>query len=213
MPVSRNDTPGSLKIMKRPFTDMSGLPLQLPARLRPGSTIGVAAPAGPFDRDQFTGGLKVFEAAGFHIHAPADLFTSSRYLAGSDQHRAETVNRLFADPSIDAVICARGGFGSMRALPHLDFDLIARQPERYLSAFQMQPCITDIPLRPLSPGHFSRPGGDDACRAPQRHLMPCSEANRRSDPVLTIRLRMGRRSRPARRPPRSVAAIWPPSAT
>lgn len=118
--------------MKRPFADMSGSPLQLPARLRPGSKIGVAAPAGPFDRDQFKGGLEVLEAAGFHVHAPADLFTSSRYLAGSDPHRAATVNRLFADPSVDAVICARGGFGSMRALPHLDFELIAANPKIFI---------------------------------------------------------------------------------
>ena len=106
--------------------------VKLPGRLRPGSTIGVAAPAGPFDPDLFSRGLKVIESAGFNIHAPSDLFESSRYLAGSDEHRAETVNRLFADQGIDAIICARGGFGSMRILPHLDYDLIAENPKVFI---------------------------------------------------------------------------------
>ena len=110
----------------------NGCAVRLPKRLRPGSTIGVAAPAGPFDPDRFSAGLKVLESAGFRIHAPADLFKSFRYLAGSDQHRAETVNRLFADPDIDAIICARGGFGSMRVLPHLDIDLIGANPKVFI---------------------------------------------------------------------------------
>ena len=103
-----------------------------PKRLRTGSTIGIAAPAGPFDHDLFSDGLKTLESAGFKIHAPSDLFESSRYLAGTDMHRAKTVNRLFADPDIDAIICARGGFGSMRILPHLDYDLIADNPKVFI---------------------------------------------------------------------------------
>lgn len=118
--------------MKTSSTITAGDRLRLPKRLRPGSTIGVAAPAGPFDPDRFSEGLKVLESAGFKVHAPDDLFKSFRYLAGSDQHRAETVNRLFADPDIDAIICARGGFGSMRVLPHLDFDLIGANPKVFI---------------------------------------------------------------------------------
>jgi muramoyltetrapeptide carboxypeptidase len=106
--------------------------LTLPKRIYPGCTVGVAAPAGPVDPGLFSEGLKTLEAAGFRTHAPPDLLQSRRYLAGSDQHRAHTVNRLFADPGIDAVICARGGFGSMRILAHLDFDLIAANPKPFI---------------------------------------------------------------------------------
>ena len=106
--------------------------ISFPKRLGPGSTFGVAAPAGPFEHGQFSEGLKALEAAGFNVHAPADLFESRRYLAGSDRHRASTVNRLFADPDIDAIICARGGFGSMRILSHLDLDLISANPKVFI---------------------------------------------------------------------------------
>ena len=121
--------PPDVSTMQKPSAETPMPLLRIPKRLRPGSTVGVAAPAGPFDRQRFESGVKVLETAGFKVYAPEDLYESRRYLAGSDRHRAQTVNRLFADPDIDAIICARGGFGSMRALPHLDFDLIGANPK------------------------------------------------------------------------------------
>jgi muramoyltetrapeptide carboxypeptidase len=115
------------------FKDQTGVSnLSLPKRVYAGCTVGVAAPAGPFDPGKLSEGLRALEAAGFRTHAPSDLFESRRYLAGPDRHRADTVNRLFADPGIDAVICARGGYGSMRVLSYLDFGLIAANPKPFI---------------------------------------------------------------------------------
>ena len=61
---------------------------------------------------------------GFEVFIPIGLSKPNGYLAGSDSHRAELVNQLFADTSIDAIICARGGYGSIRILPLLDYELI-----------------------------------------------------------------------------------------
>ena len=57
------------------------------------------------------------------------LFEQDNYLAGSDRHRAEQLNRLFSDDSIQAIICARGGYGTLRILSELDFDLIRSNPK------------------------------------------------------------------------------------
>jgi len=100
-----------------------------PKRLRPGDPIGIVAPASHFDSDLFSRGLTVLEGMGFRPVVTESLFERHGYFAGTDAHRAEQVNRLFADPEIKAVLCARGGFGAMRLLSLLDFERIRRNPK------------------------------------------------------------------------------------
>lgn len=64
------------------------------------------------------------------------------YLAGSDAERLADLHAMFANPAIDAIFCARGGFGSARLLPFIDWDLIRRNPKIFvgfsdLTAFQL----------------------------------------------------------------------------
>ena len=106
--------------------------IRVPARIKPGDTIGIVAPAGPFDRQTFFRGARIIEDMGFQIFIPPGLFEKNRYLAGSDSHRVQFVNQLFADTSVDAIICARGGYGSMRILPMLDYDAIQNNPKVFI---------------------------------------------------------------------------------
>jgi muramoyltetrapeptide carboxypeptidase len=106
--------------------------IRMPARIKPGDTIGIVAPAGPFDRQTFLRGVRILEDMGFQIFIPPGLFEKNRYLAGSDNHRVQFVNQLFADTSVDAIICARGGYGSMRILPMLDYDAIQNNPKVFI---------------------------------------------------------------------------------
>ncbi len=105
------------------------LALRKPRRLRPGSVIGIAAPASPFDRESFDRGVRVLHGMGFETVTPEGLSAAQGYLAGSDEHRAALLQRLFEDARIDAIACARGGYGSMRILPLLDYDRIAAHPK------------------------------------------------------------------------------------
>jgi muramoyltetrapeptide carboxypeptidase len=106
--------------------------IRVPVRIKPGDTIGIVAPAGPFDHQTFMRGARIIEDMGFKIFIPPGLFEKNRYLAGADKHRVQIVNRMFADNSIDAIICARGGYGSMRILPMLDFDAIKNNPKVFI---------------------------------------------------------------------------------
>ena len=106
--------------------------IQMPNRIKPGDTIGIVAPAGPFDRETFSRGIHAIEDMGFNVFVPPEIFEKNRYLAGSDQHRVQYVNQLFEDNSIDAIICARGGYGSMRILSMLDYDTIRNNPKVFI---------------------------------------------------------------------------------
>lgn len=103
-----------------------------PPRLKPGDTIGIVAPAGPFDPDKFMKGKTVLESMGFQTFFNEDIFQKHGFLAGSDIQRADQVNRMFADPTVQAIVCARGGYGSMRILSFLDFETIRTHPKIFL---------------------------------------------------------------------------------
>ncbi|MBU0988213.1 MAG: LD-carboxypeptidase [Proteobacteria bacterium] len=103
-----------------------------PPRLKPGDTIGIVAPASPFDRERFSKGRAVLESMGFRIVVEDDIFFKREYLAGTDAQRADLINRLFVDPAIKAIVCARGGFGSMRILSLLDYETIQKHPKAFI---------------------------------------------------------------------------------
>jgi muramoyltetrapeptide carboxypeptidase len=103
-----------------------------PFPLKPGDTIGIVAPAGPFDMEKFMKGKTVLETMGFRIFYNENIFQQHGFLAGTDIGRADQVNRLFADSSVQAIVCARGGYGSMRILPLLDFKTIQTHPKIFL---------------------------------------------------------------------------------
>ena len=103
-----------------------------PPRLMQGDTVGIVAPAGPFDPKKFMKGKAVLELMGFRTFFDEGIFQKHGFFAGTDVQRADQVNRLFADSAIRAVVCARGGYGSMRILPFLDFETIQKNPKIFV---------------------------------------------------------------------------------
>jgi muramoyltetrapeptide carboxypeptidase len=103
--------------------------VRIPPRLVAGDTIGVIAPASPFEHEKFYQGLSVLESMGYTVKVAKDLFQRQGYLAGSDSHRARLLHRFFSDSDVKAIICARGGYGSMRILKRLDYKRISANPK------------------------------------------------------------------------------------
>jgi muramoyltetrapeptide carboxypeptidase len=103
-----------------------------PKRLQPGDTIGIVAPAGPYDPDQLEQGLAVLTSLGYATKLPDGLSRPDGFLAGPDLHRAAFVNAFFADNDVKGIICARGGYGSMRLLNLLDYEAIRNNPKVFV---------------------------------------------------------------------------------
>lgn len=103
-----------------------------PPPISQGDTIGIVAPASPFDEDTFYQGIAVLESMGFHLLIPDDLFFKKGYLAGTDENRAQLINRFFSQKKIKAILCARGGFGSLKVLPLLDYQAIQKNPKIFV---------------------------------------------------------------------------------
>jgi len=113
-----------------------------PPCLKTGDTIGIVAPAGPFNPEKFVRGKAVLETMGFRIFYDESIFQQHGFLAGTDAQRADQMNRLFADPSVQAIVCARGGYGSMRILPLLDYQTIQLHPKIFMGFSDVSALLT-----------------------------------------------------------------------
>lgn len=103
--------------------------MTVPQALRPGSAIALVAPSSPFPIELYDRGRAILEQAGYKLFPGKNIFNKNGYLAGSDAERCEDLSAAILDPSIDAVICIRGGYGSGRLLPLLPFSTFARHPK------------------------------------------------------------------------------------
>jgi muramoyltetrapeptide carboxypeptidase len=101
-----------------------------PARLERGDTIGIAAPASaPPDPKAIDRSVEALEHLGFRTKLAPNVRKRWGFLAGSDRDRAGDLMRLFGDSSVRAIVCVRGGYGSARLLPLLDYGLIRANPK------------------------------------------------------------------------------------
>ena len=83
-----------------------------PRALCPGDRLAVVAPASPFSREEFDGGLEEIRRLGFVPVYDDSVFARQRYVAGSASTRAAAITAAWRDPSIAGLIGARGGYGS-----------------------------------------------------------------------------------------------------
>ena len=101
-----------------------------PRRLAPGQTIGIVAPSSaPNEPERIRFAIETVESLGFKVQPGPHLYDRDGYLAGADAARADDLNAMFADDSVDAIWCVRGGYGASRILPALDYSLMRRRPK------------------------------------------------------------------------------------
>ena len=101
-----------------------------PKRLSPGDTVALVSPANAtFNTVDLQIARESLEALGFKVRQSEHMMERHGYLAGQDKARADDINRAFADKSVACVHAIRGGWGSARLLPHLDFEAIRRNPK------------------------------------------------------------------------------------
>ncbi len=103
--------------------------LRKPPRLLPGDTVAIAAPAGAVKSEDIAPGIAMLRAAGFVVRIDDSLFERHRYFAGTDTRRAAELVQYLLDPTVKAIICARGGYGTQRVVTQLQPELFTAQPK------------------------------------------------------------------------------------
>jgi muramoyltetrapeptide carboxypeptidase len=100
--------------------------------LKPGDLVGVTAPAGPVDEDRLRRGVAELERLGFAVRVADGVLERRGFTAGSADVRLQQLHGLFAEPDVAAIVCARGGAGTIQLLPGLDRELMAANPKLIL---------------------------------------------------------------------------------
>jgi muramoyltetrapeptide carboxypeptidase len=107
--------------------------LTRPSHLNPGNTIAIVAPASPPpDPKSLDRGVAVLEGLGFRVQLARHARRRHGFLAGSDRERAGDLMKCFLDSKVRAILCVRGGYGSGRLLPLLDYEAIRRHPKIFI---------------------------------------------------------------------------------
>ena len=103
--------------------------LALPKSLKPGGTIAVCAVSSPSKLERIETAARILEEKGFRVLlAPNIAATERKYLAGTDAERLASINRALSDPTVDALMFARGGYGAMRILEGIDWGALRANP-------------------------------------------------------------------------------------
>ena len=104
-----------------------------PRHLSPGDTLGIVAPASaPPDPVAIDRGVAALEKLGYKVKLAPNVRNRLGFLAGTDQERADDLMGMFTDPDVKAILCVRGGYGTPRLLPLLDYKLIRKNPKIFV---------------------------------------------------------------------------------
>src|SRR5436853_471046 len=95
--------------------------------------IGIIAPASaPPDPKAIDYSIAVIEKQGFKVKLGRNVRKRHGFLAGTDRERADDLMRLFADRKVRGILCVRGGYGTARLLPLLDYRSIRANPKIFI---------------------------------------------------------------------------------
>lgn len=118
-----------------------------PRKLEPGNRVGIVAPASPFDRAAFDDGIAEIKALGFEPVFGQGVFARAGHLAGSAADRAAALQAAWRDPTIHAVMAARGGYGSAHLLPLLDERTAAVSRIPFIGSSDLTALLTFLTIR------------------------------------------------------------------
>ncbi len=101
----------------------------IPPYLKPGDTIGILCPAGSMSIEKAQTAINVLQEWGFKIVTGITLGNQHSYFSGTDDERLSDLQEMMDDDSINAIFCARGGYGTGRIIDMLSFRKFKKHPK------------------------------------------------------------------------------------
>ena len=115
-----------------------------PSMLKPGCRIGVVSPSYWLKKQYMKKTSKFFQNKGYTMVMGNSNSMKWGPFAGTPQERADDIHHMFSNPKIEAIICARGGYGANRVLPLLDYNLIRDNPKIFMGYSDITAYLTSI---------------------------------------------------------------------
>lgn len=101
-----------------------------PKKLEKGDTISIIAPSGGVESDEnLLRATAYLKSLGYNVKWGKNILKTNKYLAGTDNERLEDLHNAFKDKEINAIIALRGGYGAIRLINKIDYNLIKQNPK------------------------------------------------------------------------------------
>ena len=92
-------------------------------------TIGIIALSGVIDKEKLNFAINNLKSLGYNVKLSKNIFDTNRYLAGNDKDKVEELEKFFLDPKIDIIMAARGGYGAIRLIDKIDYNILKNHPK------------------------------------------------------------------------------------
>lgn len=100
-----------------------------PPYLKKGDKIGILATARKISKQDIEPAIAILKSLGLEVVLGKNLFRSDNQFSGTDEQRAADLQAMLDDPSIKAIISARGGYGTIRIVDKINFKKFKKQPK------------------------------------------------------------------------------------
>ena len=99
--------------------------------IKQNDTIGIIALSGACDIEKVELAKNKLECLGYRIKLSKNIYDKNRYLAGTDESKIEELHSFFLDKEIKLILNARGGYGAIRLINQIDYDIIKNNPKPF----------------------------------------------------------------------------------
>ena len=103
--------------------------VRIPPYLKAGDTIALTSPAGPITTEEMAPAIALIESWGFRIRLGSSIGKKNFNMGGTDEERLADLQQLLDDRSVKAILCARGGYGSVRIVDRLNWTKFIQHPK------------------------------------------------------------------------------------
>ena len=100
-----------------------------PPFLKKGDAIGITAPAGWITPEEIQPAVQIMESWGYKIVRGDTIGKKDFTFGGTDEERLNDLQKMLDDPTIKAIMCARGGYGSVRIVDRIDWTKFKAHPK------------------------------------------------------------------------------------
>lgn len=115
--------------------------------LKQGDNVAIISPAGSIKDDKkLNKAIIYFESKGYKVKVFTNALAKEDYLAGNDDLRLADLHEAFENPEINAILCSRGGYGCMRLLDKINYDLITKNPKIFLGHSDITAFLNTFPI-------------------------------------------------------------------
>jgi len=100
-----------------------------PPKLKRGDKLGLIAPGSYISIEEREKSIENLKGIGFEVDYSDKLLLMNGYFSGTDKERADDINEMFEREDINGIVCARGGYGCVRTLPHINYEVVIENPK------------------------------------------------------------------------------------